>query len=571
MPRATRLHLAALAVVAGLLLGSPAGAAAATPEFFKLPEGVGTGNGLAVEPDGDLWFPANTNSGPTPGIGRLIASEATPGTDNGISVYPTPKPSPEPNKYPCCANYVRSVAFDAAHNRVWFVQDEGVVGYAETQAVVPGTTDGMNAMRTELNDMYDVAFAPSTNLAWFTEHDSGNTPPYGGDRIASIDESLHIHELPNLAIQNGGDPVEPEFEDRYDSEPSGIALDSSGKPWFAEESTDDGWRIGTAPAGGEKGPYTEYELESCPALDGCDAPTDTAVAPDGSVWFTTTDNEVGRLNATHTEIEKFSMASIDPEFSERLAAHITAAPDGTIWVSESGFYGHSLANALVRIVPSAVPTTTVYPLGANAPYALAADTKGNIWFSAAAEVGDSSELGRLPGVVGTSLVGEITPIGGTETPPTGNGTTTLTGTSTTTTPTTSPTEKPLIPLSRGTATISPPIPKGSSVTSEQICIGPPSQPCAVVYLLSAGEYVTGFPGTKASVAKKRGGVVLGRTAVTLHGGQRKKITVKLNAAGMRELKQKHSLVVYFTATQAGLGSSPPQLLKRVKIVLHYHP
>jgi hypothetical protein len=39
---------------------------------------------------------------------------------------------------------------------------------------------------------------------------------------------------------------------------------------------------------------------------------------------------------------------------------------------------------------------------------------------------------------------------------------------------------------------------------------------------------------------------------------------------MRLLKQKHTLVVYFTATQAGLGSSPPQLLKRVKLVLHYH-
>jgi hypothetical protein len=36
------------------------------------------------------------------------------------------------------------------------------------------------------------------------------------------------------------------------------------------------------------------------------------------------------------------------------------------------------------------------------------------------------------------------------------------------------------------------------------------------------------------------------------------------------LKQKHKLVVYFTATQAGLGSAPPQLLKRAKIVLHCH-
>jgi hypothetical protein len=263
------------------------------------------------------------------------------------------------------------------------------------------------------------------------------------------------------------------------------------------------------------------------------------------------------------------MTSIAPGFAEGKPERITAAPDGTIWVSESGFYGHSGANALVRIVPSTVPTTTVYPLGSNAPYALVADTKGNIWLTATAEIGDSGEIGRLAGVVGDSLVTEPTPTGTGAPTTTGTGTTTPTGTGAPT-PMTSTTEKSLTPVSRGTAKISPPIPKGSSVTAEQICIGPPSQPCAVVYLLSAGEYTTGFPGTKASVAKKRSGVVLGRTAVTLHGGQRQKITVKLDAAGMRLLKQKRSLVVYFTATQAGLGSSPPQLLKRAKIVLHYH-
>jgi streptogramin lyase len=564
MPRGTRLHLAALAVVAGLLLGSPAGAAAATPEFFNFPTGIGTEVGIAVQPDGTVWFPANEFSSHTPGIGRLVPGEATPGTANGMSVFPTPKVEPNP----CCANATRSVAVDAAHNRVWFVQNEGVVGYAETEKVVPGTSEGMNATRVEGGELWDVAFSPSTNLAWFTEHGYSNRPPYPGERIASIDESLNVHELANLAIQNGGAPVEPEFELRYDPEPSGITVEPNGKPWFAEESGDSGWRLGTAPAGGEKGPYTEYELESCPSLDGCIAPTDTAVAPEGSVWYTTTNNEIGRLNATHTEFENFSMTSIDPGFAEGKPARITAAPDGTIWVSESGFYGHSSANALVRIVPSAVPTTTVYQLGSDAPYALAADTKGNIWFSATAEIGDSGGIGRLAGVVGVSPVTETTPTGtSTNTTPTGASTTTTT---TTTTPTTSPTEKPLIPVSRGTAKISPPIPKGNSVTAEQICIGPPSQPCAVVYLLSAGEYVTGFPGTKASIAKNRPGVVLGRTAVTLHGGQRQKITVKLNAAGMRELKQKHSLVVYFTATQAGLGSSPPQLLKRMKIVFHYH-
>jgi streptogramin lyase len=552
MRRTPCLPLSALAVLAGLLLISPAWAAAATPEYFNLPSGIGAEVGIAVQPDGTVWFPANHGATHTPGIGRLLPGEATPGTSNGISVFPTPEPAAEP--YPCCANAVRSVAVDATHNRVWYVQNEGVVGYAETEKVVSGTSTGMSAKRVEDNEIWDVAFSPSTNLAWFTEHGAGNRPPYPGERIASIDENLNIHELPNLAIQNGGEPVEPEFTLRYDPEPSGITVDPNGKPWFAEESGDSGWRLGTAPATGQTGSYTEYELESCPSLDGCIAPTDTAVAPDGSVWYTTTHNEVGRLNATHTEFQNFSMTSIAPGFSEGKAARITAAPDGTIWVSESGYYGHSAANALVRIVPSAVPTSTVYQLGANAPYALAADTRGDIWFAAISEAGLTGEIGRLPGVVGASLVTETTPL----------------GTITTTTTATSPTEKPLTAVSRGTAKISPPIPKGSSVTAEQICIGPPSQPCAVVYLLSAGEYTTGFPGTKASVAKKRRGVVIGRTAVTLHGGQRRKITVKLDAAGMRLLKRKHHMVVYFTATQAGLGSSPPKLLKRAKIVLRYH-
>jgi streptogramin lyase len=564
MPRTPRLHLSALAIVVGLLLGSPAVAAAVTPEYFDLPSGVGTEVGMAVQPDGTVWFPANRGASHTPGIGRLVPGEASPGTANGVSVFPTPEPAAEP--YPCCANATRSVAVDPAHDRVWFVQNEGVVGYAETEKVVPGTSDGMNATRVEDDELWDVAFSPTTNLAWFTEHGDSNRPPYPGERIASSDESLNVHQLPNLAIQHSSEPVEPEFSFRFDPEPSGITIDASGNPWFAEESTDSGWRLGTAPAGGAIGPYTEYELETCPALDGCIAPTDTAIAPDGSVWFTTTNNEIGRLNATHSEFESFSMASIDPTLSEGEAKRITAAPDGTIWVSEFGYIGHPGANALVRIVPSAVPTSTVYHLGSGeAPLAIAGDSKGNIWFTGITESVAPNAIGRLAGVLGVSLVTEPTLTGTSTT--TGAGTT---STTTTPTPTTSLTEKALTPVSRGAAKISPPIPKGSSVTAEQICIGPPSQPCAVVYLLSAGEYTTGFPGTKASVAKKRRAVVLGRTAVTLHGGQRRKITVKLGAAGLRLLKQKHRLVIYFTATQAGLGSSPPQLLKRAKIVLHYH-
>ena len=75
MSRTVRLHLAALAVVAGLLLGSPAGAAAATPEYFDLPSGIGTEVGIAVQPDGDVWFPANMSASHTPGSAGLCQAK----------------------------------------------------------------------------------------------------------------------------------------------------------------------------------------------------------------------------------------------------------------------------------------------------------------------------------------------------------------------------------------------------------------------------------------------------------------------------------------------------------------
>lgn len=76
MSGTVRLHLATLAAAEGLLLVSPAWAVAATPEYFNLPSGIGTEVGIAVQPDGDVWFPANV-AFHTPGIGRFVPGEAT--------------------------------------------------------------------------------------------------------------------------------------------------------------------------------------------------------------------------------------------------------------------------------------------------------------------------------------------------------------------------------------------------------------------------------------------------------------------------------------------------------------
>ena len=475
-----------------------------------------------------------------------------------MSVFPTPKVAAEP--YPCCANWVRSVAVDGTRGRVWFVQSEGIVGYAETGLLSPGTESGMHATRLFENpDLWDVAVAPTSGLAWFTENSARNVPPYVGDRIASVSSGLTVLQNNSLFGQ-GGSVVEPEFALRYDSKPEGIAVDGNGKPWFAESSAGlPGYRVATAPAVGNEGAYSEYLLTCVSAKAPCSGsntgtgPSDVAVAPDGAIWFTNElKNEIGRLDPSAGTVENFAMASIEAGLAPGVPRRITAAPDGTIWVAESGYYGHSAANALVRIVPTpSTPTATVYHLTERyAPSGLVADTRGNMWFTATSEQTLSGAIGRLAGVVGASApAGPETPANPPAPPPAGG--------------------KTLTPVSVGVAKVGAPIPAGGSVTAEQICIGPPSNPCAVVYLLSAGEYVTGFPGTKASIAKRKG-VVLGRTAVTLYGGQRRKITVRLNAQGKKLLKRKGKLVVYFTATQAGGSGTPPKLIRRMKITLHAH-
>jgi hypothetical protein len=555
-PRA-RFYLALVITVIGY--GALTDSAfAVVPEFFSLPAHFESSWGISAAPDGSVWFPAN-EGGTKPGIARLIPSVAVAGTEAGISVFPTPQIEYE-GKNPCCASFVRSVAVDA-HERVWFSQDEGIVGYAEEGAVSPGTSSGMHAARpVGLQDFWDIAIAPTTGLAWVTEQRASNVSPYPGDRIASIDQGLNIHELGNLALQGPEGVGGKEWNERYESKPEGITVDANGKPWFAEANAGlPGYRIATAPAAGSEGPYSEYLLQPCfgnpcSGSNTGTGPSDVAVAPDGSIWFTNElRNEVGRLDPAANTFENFSMAEIDPALAPGIPRRITAAPDGTIWVSESGYYGHSAANALVRIVPSQpTPTATVYELGKDAPIGLAADTKGNMWFTTISETNLGGGVGRLAGVV------VVAPVSGGEK---------------TATPTPSPGMKTLTPVSIGTAKIGVPRASGGSVTVEQICLGPPSNPCAVVYLLSAGEYVTGFPGAKASAAKAKKkkrtkAVILGRTAVTLHGGQKRKVTVTLNAKGRKLLKSKGKLTVFFTATQEGSNGTPPKLLEHIKVTFH---
>jgi streptogramin lyase len=492
-----------------------------------------------------VWFAANPST-PNPALGRLDTALASPGTANGMTTYPTPLLSAS-----CCANAVRSVAYDPASNRVWFVQNDGIVGFASPPSVSPATSNGIQATLVPNSpSLLDIAVAAGGN-AWFTENSASNVSPYPGDRIASIDGSLGIGESENIALQGGATTLNPL---RYDAKPAGIAVAPDGTPWFAESDPGNpGYRI----ARGAGSAYVEYPIMPCWGTP-CSGsytgtgPTDVAIARDGAVWFTNQlHNEVGRLDPNGATFTNYSLPAIDSGLANGQARAITVAQDGTLWVAEFGGIGYPNANAIIRIVPTQpTPTATVWHLGATGyPFAVAPDTSGNVWFA----VGTASppgKIGRLAGVVGAAPAGGG---GGGATPAPAGGTT-------------------VKPASVAAARIGDPKGNGGTVTVDQICVGPPQDRCSLVYIISSHDYVAGFPGSHARAAaldrrKKPKAVVLGRKTVTLHGGQHRKVTIALNATGRKLLKSRRRLQVYFTATQAQPNGRAPKRVKKAKLTL----
>lgn len=551
-----------LAVGILMLCCAPAASADATPEYFNVPTPLNSGAGIAPAPDGSVWFGANPSGSPLPTLGRLNVAQAVPGTSNGMTTYPTPLHVGTG----CCANQIRSVAFDAENNRVWFVQSDGIVGWANPTAVSPGTTNGMSSifLTTALtaggsfsSDLWDIAIGTG-GLAWFTERSAYNTAPYPGGRIASINSSLGVNESENIAMQDGATTLSPT---RYDPLPMGITTDSAGVPWFAESNPGNpGYRI----ARGDGSGYSEYLIQPCGPGSPCSGsftgtgPTDVAAAHDGTIWFTNQlKNEVGRLDPAGGTFTNYSLPGIDVGLTNGLTRAITAAPDGTLWVAEYGGISWPNANAIIRIVPSfPAPTATVWHLGAGKyPHAVAPDSAGNVWFAASTN-SLPGLIGRLPGVVGAALPPGGGGGGGGGPAPGGN---------------------VLRPASVGVARVGSPSTDGTSLTVDQICVGPPADPCVLIYILSAHEYVNGFPNTVRSVvasAKKKGKkgkakkpkvVILGKKTVTLRGGQRKKVTIQLNRAGKKLLKKRGKLKLYFSATQKGAKGKPAKRVKAVKV------
>ncbi|WP_272473214.1 Vgb family protein [Baekduia alba] len=525
---------------------------AAALDSFPLPAGYTVSNfGVTTDGDGNVWFgvagpqhtsPAGTQDTPT--LGRMKPAEATAGTSGGLTFFPTPD---RPNAG-CCSDQLRSVTYNKDDGKLYFVHSTGGYGVANPSALSPGTSTGIVTYGLPgYTDLGDVAPAKGGGM-WFTEKgDSNVAPTYYGNRIARWDGGLF--EGPNIAIQNGNTSLNGL---RYPAQPSGIAVDPTGRPWFAEENPGNpGYRIGTYAGAGDH--YDEYQVSPCenPANNPCSGSytgtglSDVAVAADGAIWFTNVDNrKFGRFDpGTHT-MTQYLLSSVDPSLAAGNPRQIVAAPDGTLWMTVYKLF--SASNALVRIVPgtaSAPPTATFTKTGSDsAPLAVGASA-ADIWFTTT-----DNKLNRLAGVVGGSVTPPPSDGGGSGSGSPGGTAGGGTATPAATTPASNAPPVVLRPATVGQAKLDPPQTGNGAINTNQICVGPPEARCALVYLVNEHEYVVGFPSSLAA-KKKHKPRTLATKAVTLRGGQSAKVTIKLNKLGQRILKKNGKVKVDFIATE----------------------
>lgn len=190
--------------------------------------------------------------------------------------------------------------------------------------------------------------AAGDGAIWFTEHAAnkiGVFVPPGSER-AKRDGRKGFREF---ALPEGGGPA-------------GIAIDSKGRVWFAENSGNRIGRITLAP-GSDKPIINEYPLPARKRN-----PNGVAVGGDGNVYFTElAANRIGQVTPMGNVSEMVLPVNAP-------ALDITAAPDGTIWMTVPK------AKALCRLRPG-YPISAFFLPQTTVPAFIAARADGAVYFT----------------------------------------------------------------------------------------------------------------------------------------------------------------------------------------------
>ena len=161
------------------------------------------------------------------------------------------------------------------------------------------------------------------------------------------------------------------------SNPQGITTGPDGALWFTELNDNIG-RITTA------GVITEFP-PSPPAF-----PLGITTGPDGALWFTDQAGSIGRIT-TAGVITEFPLPPNPPLYMNKGPIGITTGPDGALWFTEctATHIGSCLNSNIGRITTAGV--ITEFPIG-NVSSGITTGPDGALWFT---EHGSPSNIGRI--------------------------------------------------------------------------------------------------------------------------------------------------------------------------------
>jgi streptogramin lyase len=322
------------ALCLGFALLGPLASGAQAQVVTEFSSGITAGShpwGIAVGPDGNLWFTENNGHK----IGRINP------TTGAVTEYSTGITSTS----------VWGITAGPDGN-LWFTEhlSDRIGKLNPTTGAVTEYSSGI----TTGSQPYGITAGPDGNL-WFTENNTS--------RIGKINPTTGVvTEYSSGISANAG--------------LRGITAGPDGNLWFTETSIS---RIGKInPA---TGVVTEYSSGITAG-----ALIHITAGADGNLWFTDNSDRIGKINPTTGAVTEYH-SGISSIGSNAGPSGITAGPDGNLWFTEY------FSNRIGRINPT-TGVITEYGTGITAgagPFYITAGPDGNLWFTELS----SARIGRI--------------------------------------------------------------------------------------------------------------------------------------------------------------------------------
>ena len=287
---------------------------------YPLPTAMSQPQGIAVGPDGALWFTESYGNK----IGRIT-------TTGAVTEYPVLTAGSKP--WAITAGYGALWFTELTANQIGCITLEGVIteypiptANSAPEGIAAGPDGALWFTEWNTNSIGRITLdgiiteyavpSPGAGIVWIAAGPDGALwfPEYYANNVGRITTGGVVKEFPVPSPHSG---------------PLGITAGPDRAMWFTEDLASAIGRISTA------GTVTEYPLPAQNA--GYGPPVAIAPGPDGALWFTEgnqTSGFIGRLS-TAGAFEDYQVPNPvkAPYINDDLPA-IAAGPDGALWFTE---------------------------------------------------------------------------------------------------------------------------------------------------------------------------------------------------------------------------------------------